>query len=376
MEGSKRDVWLDCLRGVAVLLVLGRHLEFEAPSALTAAWYRGGWVGVDLFFVLSGFLVSGLLFREYRQRRAVALPRFLIRRGLRIYPAFYALLLGTWLLSMILPMPRTSFVAYLAEMLFVQNYLRGVWPHTWSLAVEEHFYLGLPIVLLFLLRIGRGKEDPFRPLLGLTAAMMIVLAMVRCMQAWWMPFTARWHLYATHLRADALWAGVCLSYICHFHRQVFNRLVTGRRVPLLLCGSACFVPAFLFPLETTWFIHTLGLTLHTCGGALLIAANVGSPAPPLIRWLAPVGRDSYSIYLWHMPVLVWLLPWGDRLAGSRLEELPRIIVYVVAALLVGAGMARITEWPVLRLRDRWFPSRTTGKSTASPSVHLPQRHAA
>jgi peptidoglycan/LPS O-acetylase OafA/YrhL len=85
---------LDILRAIAVLLVLGRH---EHANAL---WRRCGWVGVDLFFVLSGFLISGLLFSEYKKRGRLDLPRFYIRRGLKIYPSFYVLILATFLVSM------------------------------------------------------------------------------------------------------------------------------------------------------------------------------------------------------------------------------------------------------------------------------------
>src|SRR5438876_4889931 len=96
-----RVVQLDALRAIAVLLVLGHHMpacprDLNYPLALfTEQWKQCGWAGVDLFFVLSGFLVSGLLFREYQKYGTIKLPRFLARRGLKIYPAFYVLLLTT-----------------------------------------------------------------------------------------------------------------------------------------------------------------------------------------------------------------------------------------------------------------------------------------
>src|SRR3954462_14107971 len=93
---------LDVLRGVAVLLVLFRHLELKAPTSRSTELYhfvytlqRGGWVGVDLFFVLSGFLVSGILFRQYQRDGHIRPIQFLIRRGFKIYPAFWALILVT-----------------------------------------------------------------------------------------------------------------------------------------------------------------------------------------------------------------------------------------------------------------------------------------
>jgi peptidoglycan/LPS O-acetylase OafA/YrhL len=100
-------------------------------------------VGVDLFFVLSGFLISGLLFREYIERGKIDLKRFWIRRSLKIYPPFYALLLATAIYSLVKFHHVTS--AILGDVFFVQNYLPHVWDHGWTLAVEEHFYLVLPL---------------------------------------------------------------------------------------------------------------------------------------------------------------------------------------------------------------------------------------
>ncbi len=134
-------------------LVLGRHMgavpldvPFVAQSALDL-WLRVGWIGVDLFFVLSGFLVSGLLFREYGRLGEVHAGRFLVRRGLRIYPAFYAFLLSTAIATGTIGTRQ-----FVAEAAFVQNYIPGLWDHTWSLAVEEHFYFLLALVVAALVR--------------------------------------------------------------------------------------------------------------------------------------------------------------------------------------------------------------------------------
>jgi len=113
MHPTERLVGLDILRAIAIGLVLGHHMGRPPadPSVLMrviAGWQRGGWIGVDLFFVLSGFLISGLLFREYDRHGQIKLSRFLARRGLRIYPPFYAFLAITVLLQIVLDAPIFS----------------------------------------------------------------------------------------------------------------------------------------------------------------------------------------------------------------------------------------------------------------------------
>ena len=112
-------------------------------------WARIGWLGVDLFFVLSGFLISNLLFSEYRKTERISLRTFYLRRALKLYPGFYLLLFSTVVFCAIAGR-RITLRGTLGEFFFVQNYLGGLWGHTWSLAVEEHFYLILPVLLIFL----------------------------------------------------------------------------------------------------------------------------------------------------------------------------------------------------------------------------------
>src|SRR5881394_2769913 len=175
-----RSKELDCLRFVAVFLVLFRHLP-ALPDNLTEALRvpahlltEAGWARVDLFFVLSGFLISGLLFREHQQYRRIDFKQFIVRRGLKIYPAFYCLIAATVGIAVLnrwnLPWKRIF-----AEVFFVQNYFIGLWSHTWSLAIEEHFYLLLPLLLMALARINQRNEDPFHLLPWIYAGLTSVL---------------------------------------------------------------------------------------------------------------------------------------------------------------------------------------------------------
>src|ERR1700690_1134530 len=162
-----RNPSLDVLRAAAVLLVFCCHSE----GALLIS--RFGWTGVDFFFVLSGFLVSGLLFREYQATQQVRAGQFLLRRGLKIYPQFYFFIAVTYAAGWWQGNPP-HMAQVGAEVAFVQNYVPGMWTHTWSLAIGEHFYLLLTVAIVCLAR--RGGANPFQALPGwiaLTCALVL-----------------------------------------------------------------------------------------------------------------------------------------------------------------------------------------------------------
>ena len=192
-------------------------VPYVAQSALDL-WLRIGWIGVDLFFVLSGFLVSGLLFREYARVGDVHAGRFLARRGLRIYPAFYVFLLSTSIATGTLGTRQ-----FAAEATFVQNYFPPLWDHTWSLAVEEHFYFLLALIVAAFVRrdVARSRtsapprvgRDPFGALVPIFGAVALTELALRIATArYGKPYFSH-HLYPTHLRLDSLLFGVLLSYL-------------------------------------------------------------------------------------------------------------------------------------------------------------------
>lgn len=344
---------LDSLRAVAVLLVIARHVDFpESADPLLHALHRGGWVGVDLFFVLSGFLVSGLLFSEYLRARTISVTRFLVRRGLKIYPAFYSfLLLTVWLMASVgtHPPPRRL----IAEVFFLQNYLGGLWGHTWSLAVEEHFYIGIALIVMLLLK--RRTERPLSPLPWMLGGLAVALPVLRLTTPGddWVA-----NLQYTHLRIDSLGFGVLLSYFWHLHPGRIAALFRTLRVPALFVGALLLTPAFVWPLETTRAIHTLGLSAFSLGSGLILMALIANHFPdnPATRALAAIGAYSYSIYLWHMPLILWFIP-RLRFLSRANSPLLTLGVACLLCVVVGVVAARIVEFPVLRLRDKYIPSK-------------------
>lgn len=360
---KSRLVGLDLLRLLAIALVLGRHL-WPVPEdwsggwkVFLLTWQRGGWVGVDLFFVLSGFLVSGLLFTEYKSRGSLSIGRFYVRRGWKIYPPFFVLIAVTIWFKALAGSP-VPWPPLLAEIFFVQSYFPGLWGYTWSLAVEEHFYLLLPLTLLLMLKLNKKSAEPLRPVLAFAVCVAFFALFLRLANAYYQPvYSHLTHLFASHLRIDSLFFGVAISYLYHYHTNKFVEIFSPWRRWLIIGGIILLGPAFIFELETTPFIYTVGLTIFYLGSGMLLVGILLSNIPdhPVLTGLAALGAYSYSIYLWHMPVNLWGVPLVNAIFGDSLGFGIRAAVYFIGSLVVGAAMSKIIEIPALRLRDYWFP---------------------
>lgn len=362
---NSRSRAIDILRALAVVLVLGRHMwlcPVETSAGMhrfTEIWFNGGWLGVDLFFVLSGYLVSGLLFREYARHGRISLKSFLIRRGFKIYPAFWLLTATTVIVRLWLHEPLNK-LAVACEFLFLQNYGPALWNHTWSLAVEEHFYFFL-VLLLLLLTIRRTGANPFRLVPVVFATLALTCLGLRLLQWQVSPsWLARQQLYPTHLRMDSLFAGVLIAYIHQLRGESLVAWARRWRWGLVSAGVLVLIPAFVLSRSGSMFIPTIGLTLHYCGGGLLLLAALS--AADLVRGrlaaaIAYVGSHSYSIYLWHMPVSVWVVPRLTEALHVRQNWWAYFATYILGSVALGILLANVIEFPMLRLRDRLFPSR-------------------
>jgi peptidoglycan/LPS O-acetylase OafA/YrhL len=371
---TMRNLGLDLLRLVAVLLVLGRHLHL-APDTnpFLRLWHRGGWIGVDLFFVLSGFLVSGLLFKEYQRTQSLDLKRFLFRRGFKIYPAFYVMILVTIGVNLLTGHSMTP-RAMIAEFLFFQNYLGGLWEHTWSLAVEEHFYFGIAILCFVVLRTSnrsRSAADPFWVIPLVFAATALLCQGFRIANLFiFEHYSNRWYLFGTHLRIDSLMFGVLLSYLWHF-RNLRARIERLPTTALLAVGMLLLAPAFVFELEQFKFVPVFGVVLFYLGSGFMVLASLRltGAANRLAAILASLGAASYSIYLWHMPVMTWGWTWLSKIPAVRGFHW-YLASCVIGSLTFGWVMSKLIEWPILRIRDRWFPS-TVRRAEPEQSAEAP-----
>ncbi|MFZ0311378.1 MAG: acyltransferase [Candidatus Korobacteraceae bacterium] len=323
---SSRIPQLDLLRGIAVLLVIGVHYPYIHILG------RIGWIGVDLFFVLSGFLISGLLFADWKRSGTIHLKRFFIRRGFKIYPSFYAFLILA-LPLVLFRYGRESIPRISAEASFMQDYFRPAWGHTWSLGVEEKFYIALPFVLLALSQMWKHKEHRGFALIPLIA----VVLLAGCL---WARLVGPFNCF--HSRADDLFCGVALGYWFHFHQDSFHAFSRWWLFPLFL---ALLTPLFLFQgglLQSS--------ILLTCNALAFSALLVWILPRTWVRvpLLERIGFYSYSIYLWHYVAAKAASTFGVTALG--------LVSVVVFSCLVGIGMAKLIEVPALALRDRLFPA--------------------
>lgn len=380
-ETKGRVIALDCLRAVAVLLVMARHLP-DVPESThvvirlgVTALQRCGWIGVDLFFVLSGFLVSGLIFREYQRHNDLHIGRFLARRGFKIYPAFYAMLIVTILVNAATHWRTASVSNYLAELLFLQSYWRGAWDHTWTLAIEEHFYLLIAATVAWLSYRGRGESNPFRiiPTLFLVIAGLALFG--RCVTTMLVDYSHPTHLFPTHLRIDSLMFGVVLSYFYCFDSARMKRVVQEYRTPLLIVALLMLSPVLFIKLGSNRWLATFGLSqLYIAFGVIVVGTFDWTPRVPAViarcgAALASIGFYSYSIYLWHLPVLKYGQPLAEDILGRPLGYWTLVVLYVMGSIGVGVIMAKLIEIPALRFRNRYFPSRSA-QDTQRPVEQL------
>lgn len=403
-----RMLSLDVLRGVAILMVLAAHVSpFWLPARDSALGYPLHWLrengprGVDMFFVLSGFLVGGLLIREARQYGRVDWKRFLLRRGFKIWPAYYVYLLV--LPFFIFVQHGGQLMPWLwdarANVFHLQNYWRagdeflpgrGTYitprPHTWSLAVEEHFYLGLTLLIVLLANVWGQRRGRLGLILPIGVGIMALSFFFR-LQFWnaHPGVSGNYFRYPTHFRMDGLFFGVMMAYVYQFRREWF--FAVFRYWPATLAAGIALQLLFPQPhprLETpyTW---TYGPTITYLSFALMLGSLIaGGETSPFLqrllhRWVfravAFVGFFSYSIYLWHwdlglgaIKVITRYGSWFRDQVGNDISLLlftvPAVALYAAFAIGMGILLGRLIETPALALRDRVLPRRTAAMEVA------------
>jgi peptidoglycan/LPS O-acetylase OafA/YrhL len=339
---------LDGLRALAVIAVLLYHAE--------ARWLPGGFIGVEVFFVLSGYLITSLLLAEWRQRGRVSLKGFWLRRGRRLLPAVFLLLAGTLAFAVVflpeevagLRSDVAAAVGYVTNWYLIlshESYFEAVGRlsllrHLWSLAVEEQFYLLWPLLFTALMR----RWPLRRVLIAVTAGAVASTALMALL---YRPDVDPSRVYyGTDTRAAGFLIGAALAFVWAPGRS------QGRPRWWMLDaagfgGLAGLVTLGLLLGEFDPWLYRGGFAVVALATALTIAATVHPQARlvPGLLGLAPlrwIGTRSYGIYLWHWPVFMATRPQLD----VTLEGLPLLALRLAATGLLAELSYRFVEMPI------------------------------
>ncbi len=341
---------IDGLRALAVAAVFLYHAG--------VSWMPGGFLGVDVFFVISGYLITSLLIAEFEQGGGVALRRFWAGRARRLLPALFVLLAVCLLVGATLQRGKLvglrgdalASIFYVANWRFVfehESYFAqfgrpGLLRHLWSLAVEEQFYLVWPPLFLLAFRLHARRLLPFLVALGAAGSTALMWAL-------YVPGTDTSRIfYGTDTRAAPLLIGVLLAFVWKPSAMPAWTAARARRAldAVSLVALAAVIYAFCSVHDYDQRVYRGGfLLLALCAGLLL--ASIAHPASLLGRQLGRaiprwVGERSYGIYLWHWPVLVFTRPGIDvHLARGVL-----IPAQALGTVLVAAISYRYVERPV------------------------------
>jgi peptidoglycan/LPS O-acetylase OafA/YrhL len=371
---------LDGLRAIAVTGVMLYHFG--------VGWLGGGFLGVDVFFVLSGFLITSLLLAEHARNGRIKLSAFWARRARRLLPALLMVLTavaiaGHFLLqSFDISLLRTD---SLAALFYVANW-RMIWrgtgyfaatatpsplQHTWSLGIEEQFYVLWPLIVVGLLAVFAARRTR-KVLIGLCAAGAAASA-IACAALYHGPDDVNRAYYGTDTRAQALVIGAALAALLSLRgvRPAQRGTHRSRHKIHWMLGLLAFVGAeviaflFHFASGTSPFLYRGGFALIALAVAAVIAHAVVSPdsltaialsVAPMV-WL---GRISYGVYLWHWPIFEFVNGDTTELIGWQL-----LVVRLAVTLVISVASFYVVESPIRHgALTRRLPRRTPAPVTA------------
>ena len=367
---------LDGLRAISILAVIAFHHYFLFGTE--RGWLPGGFLGVEVFFVVSGYLITSLLLAERRTTGGVSLRDFWYRRGRRLLPALWTLLIVVVAYSLVF-LPDTVGVLkgdVVAALLYVSNWWQIIaersyaaavgrpelLKHLWSLAIEEQFYLIWPLALLFGLRkLGRHRLPAVLTAIALVSTLLLgVIAIVNIDFAY----------YATFTRLSGLLLGSVMAFYFAPYR-IRGRPAPGARIALDIAGAVGLLTllisfrTFTFPIpalgDPDKSVFFGGFLLVDIATLLAIAAAVhpASDFARLLAWrpLRWIGLRSYSLYLWHYPIFCVTRPRVDFAYFFHLRGWPVLVVRLALTFGFAELSYRFIETPIRngaigRYRDR------------------------
>lgn len=334
---------LDGVRALAIVVVMIYHA--------TSHWPRGGFFSVDVFFVLSGYLIAGVLLSEHRRWGRIDLSAFYVRRGRRLLPGLVLAVLG---IALICPhvlddSARSTMrgdglatIFYYANWWFIHqkdSYFSqfgdaSPYRHMWTLSIEEQFYAVLPMLMIVLLWLTRGR---LRRVATVLAGLALVSAVEMALLHHAGQNPARVY-YGTDTRAQDLLLGSTLAVVMAMLRRSGRiTLLTGRRATLLGGVALAVMVTLFFALDENSTLTYRGaftvFVLATCALITSVEVNQAGPIAHVLglRWWAWIGTISYGLYLWHWPVFVMLSADRVGFGGPALFVLRFAISFALGA---------------------------------------------
>jgi peptidoglycan/LPS O-acetylase OafA/YrhL len=340
LQSNARISSVDVFRAFAILPVVMYHFNKMLPY---------GYLGVDLFFVISGLLVGSILIRQFRKNEKINFFRFVLQRGFKIWPSYYSfLLVGTLFAYIFYNQDKPEYIIgegkdALRYLFFYQNYTGGPfhWPfdHVWSLCVEEHFYILLPLMFIFVRGLFKNKRN----FLILSVAGLIVTGIA--FKIFTVLFTPGVDTYSTtHNRIDALGWGVLLGILITYYEEKLRKLkwlyllfpaglllFAASILTLILWKNYYYEKAVFFSLSPVcFFLMLLGLYYY----------DFSNWKP--VRFVA---YYSYNWYLWH-PLFVLVISKYFGINGFSL------IVYMIVSFLTAMLFTIFVEEKCLAVREK------------------------
>lgn len=338
---------LDGLRGIAILAVMIFH---ASPKYL-----RGGFIGVDIFFVLSGFLITSLLIKEHDSKGSINIKNFYMRRILRLFPALVLFLCGTFIYASLFPHHKNIVTLndVLIVLFYIANWVRAFkmhistfYAHTWSLSIEEQFYIFWPPMLIILYRLLANRLY-ITLIVGLFAIFSALLRIIMVAEGY-----SYQRLYGgLDTRADSLFIGCFIGFIISY--KLFSKVKF-----ILPLTKKFFLPAVIILLLFAYFAEYTNLGFYQWGLFIIIfstsivilelATSQGGILRRVMEFplLVLTGKISYGLYLWHFPVYRVMVVNGY----SRIEVLffGGAITFAIATISY-----YLIERQFLRLKDRF-----------------------
>lgn len=335
----------DGVRGVAVLLVVWSHIGLIH----VIGWKPlGGFLGVDAFFVLSGFLITALLLREQAKHERVRFGAFYRRRALRLLPVVVAFVIAHYVFANALNLSMTRERSSVTALVFYYTNWRAIYApplalafgHLWSLAVEEQFYLVWPIIVVAL-----GIRARLRTVVLVLGTMIAIIAVHRAVL--WQQGAAWDRLFVgTDTRADTILIGALLAHLWVRDRTPRRAVSMAAWVSVIFFGVCVLLCG-----PTGGFLYLGGFTAIAVAVAVMLLAildtNWSGTRLLQLRPIRAVGRVSYGLYVWHPLVFVWVW-WYTR----HWNRFARLSAVAVATTLVTYGSWKLVEHPFLRWKDR------------------------